>query len=167
MNKKVIITFAGMIGSSKSPIAHYLSCMFGLPIFNVDAIRSEVTEDYLEFNLEEFCHRREERLKDMAEKNESFILDASIDRNWQDYKETIGDLGYKVFIISIDLSKEFITRLYQAKGYDESLKRIDTLYDQHEEFLKNFGQDVSLHIGDAEFHERLMLSENKFREWLS
>ena len=45
MKDKTLITFTGAVGSSKTSIAHFLSSRFGLPIFNNDAIRTEVLED--------------------------------------------------------------------------------------------------------------------------
>lgn len=40
--KKFCVTFAGAVGSSKTPVTHYLSCAFCLPILSNDAIRTEV-----------------------------------------------------------------------------------------------------------------------------
>jgi len=40
--EKFVILFAGAVGSSKSPIANYLSPKLNIPIFNNDAIRFEV-----------------------------------------------------------------------------------------------------------------------------
>ena len=76
MKDKTLITFAGAVGSSKTPIAHFLSLRFGLPIFNNDAIRTEVLEDLGVFDEEEYKRRRDTRLKELAEKNVSFITKA-------------------------------------------------------------------------------------------
>ena len=43
--QKICITFAGCVGSSKTPISNYLSTKLNLPIFNNDAIRSEIIEN--------------------------------------------------------------------------------------------------------------------------
>jgi len=164
--RKILVIFAGAVGSSKTPIASHLSYKFNLPIFNTDAIRSEVTEDLLIFNEEEFRLRRDKRLKELVDKGKSFILDASIDREWTNLRENILKEGYQVFVISMDISKEFLANLYKAKGYKESLKRIDELYNDHEEFLRDFNKDISLHITDKDFKERLNLSEGKLKEFL-
>jgi len=42
---KFCLTFAGAAGSSKTPISNYLSTKLLLPVFNNDAIRTEVIED--------------------------------------------------------------------------------------------------------------------------
>ncbi len=42
---KKVILFAGAVGSGKTPISNYLSYKLNLPIYNNDAIRSEVIED--------------------------------------------------------------------------------------------------------------------------
>jgi cytidylate kinase len=52
-NKKICITFAGAVGSSKTPISNYLSSRLNLPIFNNDTIRSEVIEDLGVFDNKE------------------------------------------------------------------------------------------------------------------
>lgn len=88
---KYIVTFAGSPGSSKTPIATYLSGKFGLPIFNNDSIRTEVTEDLLKFNEEEFRQRSLKRLNDLFNQGDSFILDASIDREWKNYQECLSN----------------------------------------------------------------------------
>jgi len=49
-------------------------------------------------------------------------------------------------MISLDLSKGLLMKLYEAKGYDESLKRLDTLMHDHESFLEKFSDDVGVHI---------------------
>ena len=167
IHRKILVTFAGAVGSSKTPIASHLSSKFNLPIFNTDAIRSEVTEDLFIFNEEEFRLRRDKRLKELISKDKSFILDASIDREWTNLRESILREGYQVFIISIDISRDFLINLYKAKDYEESLKRVDKLHNDHEEFLRNFKKDVSLHITDKDFKERLNLSEDKLKEFLN
>jgi hypothetical protein len=166
-HKKFLVTFAGAVGSSKTPIASYFSYKFDLPIFNTDAIRSEVIEDFLVFNEEEFRLRRNKRLKELLNKGKSFILDASIDREWINLRESVTKEDYQFFIISLDISKNFLIKLYKAKHYEESLSKIDELYNDHEEFLINYINDIALHITDRTFKQRLGLSENKFKEFLN
>ncbi len=82
MNTPICVTFAGCIGSSKTPIATYLSYKFGLPIFNNDALRSEIIEDFREFREDEYISRRNARCLELIESKKSFIFDASVDREW-------------------------------------------------------------------------------------
>jgi adenylylsulfate kinase-like enzyme len=65
MKKKVCIIFAGAVGSSKTPISNYLSIKLNLPIFNNDAIRSEVIEDLGFFDSNEHIKRRNSRLEEI------------------------------------------------------------------------------------------------------
>ena len=74
---------------------------------------------------------------------------------------------YKYFIISLDLSKELLIKLYQAKGYDESLKRLDTLLQDHEKFLERFSDDVEFSISDDQFLNRLELSLKNVDDWIN
>lgn len=166
MRKKFIITFAGAVGSSKTPIAYYISWRLGIPIFNNDAIRTEVIEDVGLFNQQEYEKRRDERLNKIAEEGTSLIYDASIDREWTKWKKDVESLKYETFIISMDLSRDFLTSLYNRKKYTDSLEKIDDLISDHNSFLKDFSGDVNLHISDEEFMNRLELSYTKVKEWL-
>ncbi len=160
-NNKLCVTFAGAVGSSKTPIANYLSTKLNLPVFNNDAIRTEVIEDLGGFDEDAHKARRNERLKGILESGTSFICDVSVDREWEVFKKNLEASGYKWFIISLDLSKDLLVRLYKAKGYFESLERVDQLFNDHEIFLNNFSGDVGLKISDPEFKERLEISFDK------
>jgi hypothetical protein len=157
-NKKPIcITFAGVVGSSKTPIANFLSCKLNLPVFNNDAIRSEVIEDCGILNGDEHLKRKNDRIKEIIQNKISFICDASIDREWNLLKEGLEKSDYDYFIISLNLSKKLLTNLHKAKGYKESLSRLDQLFTEHETFLQKYGNDVGFTITDENFKNRLEL----------
>lgn len=86
INKPLCIAFAGVVGSSKTPIANYLSCKLNLPVFNNDAIRSGVIEDLGMLDTKVYEKRRDERLKEIIKNKISFICDASIDRSFRSWK---------------------------------------------------------------------------------
>jgi adenylylsulfate kinase-like enzyme len=65
---KFCLTFAGVVGSSKTPITNYLSGQLNLPVLNNDAIRTEVLEDLGEFNFDEYIKRRNERAESILKK---------------------------------------------------------------------------------------------------
>ncbi len=165
--EKFCITFAGAVGSSKSPISNYLSYNLNLPVFSNDSIRSEVSEDLKEFNQDEFKNRKNARLNAIFQSGISFILDASIDRQWGESLSKISESGYKFFVISIDISKELLTNLYKSKGYLESLKRLDQLWEDHQNFIKEYKDVVNLSITDETFPSRLELSLNAAKKWMS
>ena len=137
-----------------------------LPIFNNDAILSEIIENKGFWDIEEHRKIRDRRLKEVLDSWISFIADISIDREWIGFKEQLSKYTYKYFIISLDLSKELLIKLYQAKGYDESLKRLDTLLQDHEKFLKKFSDDVGFSISDDQFLNRLELSLKNVDDWI-
>jgi len=83
-----------------------------LPIFNNDAIRSEVIEDLGVFDTEEHLKRRNLRLEEIISDGNSFICDVSIDREWKEFKEKLISSNYTFFIISLDLSKKLLIKLY-------------------------------------------------------
>lgn len=166
MRNKFFITFAGAVGSSKTPIAYYLSHKLNLPILNNDSIRTEVIEDTGSLDVKEYEKRRDIRAEDVAKRGSSFIWDAGIDREWVNLKKNVESFGYQTFIISLNLSKELLTSLYNRKGYSESLARIDDLITGHNTFLENYANEVNLHINDESFANRLELSYEKARDWL-
>jgi hypothetical protein len=165
-NKKYIITFAGAIGCSKTPIATYLSIKLNLPVFNNDSIRTEVSEDLGYFDEKEYLKRRDARLKNIWGQNRSFILDASIDRVWPDLREKLIKLNYNIFIISIDLSKPFLKKLYKIKGYHESLTRLDNVISDHKKLLATFPKDINLRINEKNFSKRLERSYRAIKNWI-
>ncbi|HCC29090.1 MAG: hypothetical protein UU09_C0009G0004 [Microgenomates group bacterium GW2011_GWA2_40_6] len=164
---KYIITFAGPVGSSKTPIANYLSCQFNLPIFNNDTVRTEVVEDLGEFNEEEFRKRVLSRVEKLFQSETSFIFDASIDREWKNYCQKTQESKFRTFIINLDFSKDLLKKIYAAKGYQESLPRLDQLMVDHQEFLIEFNSIVNLRLTDIDFPDRLVLSENALKSWLT
>jgi hypothetical protein len=165
--KKFGVFFAGAVGSSKTPMAHYLSCKFNLPIFSNDAVRTEVAEDLSAPDQTEYEKRRDKRLAEILEKGYSFIYDASIDRQWGNKHRLLQDRNYKWFIVSLDLSKDFLLKLYKVKGYgDISSDGMERLISDHDNFLRNFGQEVNARITDQNFHDRLEVSAKALARWL-
>ncbi len=166
MKEKTIITFAGAVGSSKSPIATYLSWKLNLPIFNNDSIRSEVIEDMGTLDEQEYLKRRDERLKDVLQLGRSFILDASVDRAWDQFQDMADKAGFRACVISLDLSKDLLVSLWEKKGYHETLEQADELVADHDLFLEKYGDVVDLHIEDHDFKDRLRLSYEFVQEFL-
>jgi hypothetical protein len=163
---KFVVTFAGPVGSSKTPIAHHLSYTFNLPIFNNDTIRTEVAEDLLQFDNEEFRKRARKRIKNIVDRDLPFIYDASVDRTWEEIKQILINNNYRWFIINLDLSKSFLVKLYQVKNYEDSLSEIDRFIAEHHKFLKKHKNDISLNINDQNFSNRLSISASKLAKWL-
>ncbi len=166
-HKPVCITFAGVVGSSKTPIATYLSWNLGLPICSNDAVRSEVVEDLLHFDEDEYQQRKNARMRSLMESKKSFLCDVSVDRRWKELREQLNKNGYSWFLISLDLSKELVEKLYAAKEYAVSSKTLDQLLDDHEQFLAKHDADIALHITDETFLQRLSLSLEKVKNWLA
>jgi hypothetical protein len=158
MIMKYCIIFAGPIGCSKTTVANYLSYKLGLPVFNNDAVRAEVTADLKRFDQDEYSKRRDERLGEIYQKGLSFIYDASVDREHDGFKKATDKYGYKYKIISFDLSEKFLRELYSAEGYNRPLKKLIKTIKDHDNFLKNSGLKISAHITDKNFKNRLKIS---------
>jgi len=157
IKRPVCITFAGCVGSSKTPIANFLSCKFGLPVFNNDAIRTEIIEDFGFLDNDIHIKKRNELINDILKNKTSFICDASQDRDWLIFKKELQKHGYSWFIISLDLSKEKLEELYKRKGYNESLLRLDQLFIDHDKFVQQNREDINMVIDDFSFNDRLQL----------
>ncbi|HUC90103.1 MAG TPA: hypothetical protein VMR45_04845 [Patescibacteria group bacterium] len=165
MSKPYCVTFAGVPGSSKSIVAHYLSERFNLPIFSNDNIRFEVREDLLVDNicapaaLQEFEHRSTDRQEWILAQGMPFIRDASVDRSWKRLHEQLERAGYRWFIISMELSEPFLTRLYSMTGRRAALDSLPAYLRQHEDFVAKYGDQVKLRITDETFGDRTQLAE--------
>ncbi len=163
--KKFCVLFAGPIGSSKSPIANYLSYKLNVPVFNNDIIRTEVREDLQNFDADEYDQRRAQRIEELVNSGKPFIYDASIDRKWKDLGSQLIEKGYMPFIISLDISKDKLLRLYEAKNYSD-LEALNRTYDDHQRFMQEFKDVVGLSIGDNQFADRLNLSLRAIEEFI-
>lgn len=163
-DQKRCITFAGAAGSSKTPIANYLSSRLPLPVFNTDAIRTEVTEDLGHLNTTVYDQRRQDRLDVLLTSDSSFIYDTSIDRRWLELQQQLKDYGYRYFVISLDLSLALLGRLYAAKGYTQDFA---AYHRQHEQFLVEYGDVARVHITDDSFPDRLEIAYQATRSWLN
>lgn len=157
--KPMVITFAGPIGSSKTPIAHHLGWNLGIPLFNTDIVRTEFTEDRRSSDRAEFLQVVGERIRSALKFRRNIIIDASIDRLWEEYKKEFLAFDFRLVVISMDISLPFLRELYQLKKYYfDSDEIVLNNYNEHQEFLRNFADDVSLSITDENFDKRLNLS---------
>lgn len=163
---KYLVTFAGPIGSSKSPIAHYLSLKFHLPISSNDVIRTEVIEDMGTLIETEFRSRAKDRFLSLLNSGKIFIFDASVDRRWQNIEAEIYEKGYRVFLVSLDISYQFLEKIHLCKNYQESTDHLKNNFQEHQKFLKKYSQLVSLSINDHNFSNRLLLSQQALDSWL-
>lgn len=170
MGKSFVVIFGGVPGTSKTPVAYYLSWEFSLPIFSHDAIRNEVKEDLLvdDINapeaLKEFEKRAAERREQLLGSGKPVIFDSSVDRKWATQKEQLESRGYSWYLINFELSKPFIENLYKAKDYN--LDVLDHYLGQHKEFMDEHASDVSLEINDGNFSERLSLADSRVRKFI-
>jgi nicotinamide riboside kinase len=85
----------------------------------------------------------------------SFILDSSVDRRYKEIKEGLEQNGYDMFLISIDISKEYLLRLYEAKGYVQTMDEVDRFINDHKNFLVEYEKEVDVKIDDSNFLNRL------------
>lgn len=172
MSSPFCVVFAGVPGSSKTIIAYYLSLNFRLPILSTDNIRFEIKEDLLVDNINEpaahaqYNKRYEDRLLEALKQQSSFIHDGSVDRRWPELKQRLIDARFDYFLVSLDLSKHFLSNLYLKTGRKSALDQLDAYYEQHDVFRQNFAQDVAVSIGDNDFLKRNQITSGVLAAYL-
>ncbi|MEX2006964.1 MAG: hypothetical protein WD877_02255 [Candidatus Saccharimonadales bacterium] len=183
MSKPFAIVFAGVPGSSKSIIAYYLSGKFGIPIFSNDGLRYEVKEDLLINNLilkedllaeginapkalAEYEKRLSQRREELLGTGRPIIFDGSIDRRWAEAREQLLKHQYSWFMISINLSREFLENLFSATNRAAFIPKLDKYFGQHERFLEKYGHEVSIEINDKSFKDRLKVSAEALQNFI-
>lgn len=172
MKQNFIITFAGVQGSSKSPISNHLSYKFNLPVFCNDQLRYEVREDLLVDDIDipealaEFKKRQTKIRNEILASGQPVIIDSSVDRTWPTFKNELQRYEYGWFIISLDFSKEFLEALYAKTGRKWAIKELDLWYQQHQTFLSTYNQDVNLHLTDKNFTNRVQICINELKKFI-
>ena len=177
------VCFAGVPGTSKSIIAYYLSSQFGLPILSNDSLRYEVKEDMLVAKLvlpedlikkginqpkvlAEFERRLSQRRKELLKTGRSIIFDASVDRRWPEIKSELQAAGYSWFMISMELSRQFLEKLFGATDRKDFLPQLDDYFKNHQQFLKRYRSDINLEIDDANFQNRLKIAATELQKFI-
>jgi predicted kinase len=162
---KFVIMFSGVPGSSKSQIAHHLSWNLGLPIFSNDILRTEVTANLGHFENDAYLKLRDKRLDQLMASGKSFIYDASVDRQWAQAKKWLNDNGYEHFVISFNLDRAFVERLYKAKS-STSVDMLDQWFEEHDAFLKEYPDVTNVAIDADNFQQRLETSLREVSQWV-
>lgn len=166
MDKHFCILFSGPIGCSKTPIANFLSTELNLPVLCNDVMRTETTENNDGFDQIKYENLRDSRLQKLFERKLSFIYDASIDRDWLKLKEWLHEFNYNYFVISIDVTEKFLRHLYELKQYHESLSVIGRSLNDHDNFIKKFGEEIGACISEKDFSRRLEVALEAVKIWL-
>jgi uncharacterized membrane protein YcgQ (UPF0703/DUF1980 family) len=81
-------------------------------------------------------------------------------------KEKLVSYDYDFFIISLNLSKDLLSKLYKAKEYFNSLSRIDEIIEDHNNFLAKYSDDIKLNITDNDFINRIQISYQEVGKYL-
>lgn len=153
--KKFCIAFAGVPGCGKSTLAHRLSWELGLPVFSNDMIRHEICiEQSGKLDIEAYNLRHGQYIDKLITKQRSFIYDASVDRRWTDLKRRSDKEGYDIFLVSFNLSPDFMHKLRANIDSPVSEDAMQVYFRQHAEFLEKYKEHVNMYITDQDFPER-------------
>lgn len=173
MQRKYIIAFAGVPGSSKSIIAQHVSLNFNMPIFATDTVRFEVKEDLHIDDIREphalleYERRRQEVWKVLLATGRPFVLDASVDRRWAGIKSDLATAGYGWCLIAMELSSSFMRRLYRDTGRPEAVAELAVYMRQHQTFMNAYAPDIAIRITDETFADRKEIAQDAVSRFLS
>ena len=166
--KPYIVFFAGSVAAGKTDAAYYLSEQFNLPIFSSDAVRrdAKVEKNVVDIHdaLNLFEANRSSRLKAMLAKKQSFIIDASVDRRWAEYKKLAEENGFAYILISFDLSRKKIMDNKARFDHVESKQQFEKWIDDHQKFFDQHAGDAQLHITDENYTQRQELMSKLVKE---
>jgi hypothetical protein len=166
------VVFAGVQGTSKTIIAQHLSYTFNLPIFRTDTVRHEVKEDMLVDSinipeaLAEYERRYDARHGEILKRGKPMIFDNSVDRRWGTIKPKLQTAGFTWYLISLDLSRQFIETLYAKTGRAKAIEKLDRYFQQHEEFVAKYSGDINLKITDDMFLGRLEYAVKGLKQFI-
>ena len=173
MPRPYAVVFSGVPGVSKSPIAHYLSCEFALPVLNTDQIRFEVREDWRlndatwPTGIPEYTRRLRERLGKLLTSGTSFIFDGSQDRMWGERRPQLVKHDFDWCMIGMEPSEPYLRKLYaDTDRADWARDNLTHYLEQHRAFMAEYGADVTLEIGDDNFDRRLVVAADGLRQFL-
>lgn len=122
MDKPFVVLFGGVPGTSKSIIAHHLSCTYHLPIYANDTLRFEIREDMMiDNNLDpelvvEFEKRNQQRRQTMLSGKKPIIFDNSVDRSWAKQKRELTNAGYNWYLIKWNYPDLFSRNYFILQG---------------------------------------------------
>lgn len=161
------IAFAGAAGCGKTPVATNLSWQLGWGVFSTDAIRSELSETwgYPVLNQPEFKEFRDQRFLQALNLGNNLIIDASVDRTWEQKRAELAGRRAEFFIISFDLKEDFLEQLFKIKGY-AATEYIPGWVQDHQNFLNKYGQDVGFRVNEENYPDRINLCYRAVRAWL-
>ncbi len=101
-----------------------------------------------------FINRKDGYLNKLLAKGRSVIYDASVDRTWQAFKQRLEQEGYITFLISFDLSPEFVKKLGTSASSLIDSDAMEVYFTQHKKFLDAHGSTVDVHLTDKNFADR-------------
>lgn len=169
MSQPYCIVFAAPVGAGKTTLAYYLSRNLWLPIYNNDALRAQLRADSENYDLDENLvkEERDRILEGMLSSGKSFIVDASVDREWAKFKQALSSHNYSWFVVSIDLSREFLQKLTSLRGDSNKEDQVDGWLRDHQDFSREYQDDVGVTINDRNYADRLNVTLEAVRQWLS
>lgn len=169
-NPKVLICFSGIPGSGKTYLAKKIEEMYGGLRINNDEIRAIIKkivpqDDNFKEKSQNILENYVFSIISSELKNGLIILDSGIDRRYLKVKEVSDKLGYKIFIIKIEIEEvELKNRI--GKRSVEDQEHFKTEYGRWKEEFMTFNKSVKANIiiksGNLSDRKRLFLELDRF-----
>jgi broad-specificity NMP kinase len=151
-NKPLIITYLGTPGSGKSQISTLLQEKLNCLVIRSDRTQLDLedirNEKYYKGYIDEkrqYIYWAVEQIHNKA-KNQTIILDKSIDRTYEDTLSLAHKLGYRlVVVIALDCSEEeLIKRYHDRHGHhaNDYIKNLERWIKDYENAKKNYKYDL-------------------------
>lgn len=150
-SKPVMVIFSGIPESGISVLAQRVTDHFQGLLINKDQARTlvyeneeinstqepeDILDDYFEFFVKEVAKLP----------NKFLVIDASVDRRYENYKNWAKELGYEIFLVEVNSSRDIISKNIvihrdeqTAKWFNEQLPRWQK---DHEDFVKNHTPNI-------------------------
>ncbi|HSX35414.1 MAG TPA: ATP-binding protein [Patescibacteria group bacterium] len=145
----MLVTFSGTPGCGKTTLANHLAADLHAQCLQSDALREMIRSfgsDPAQISMPSLSDRIiQEVIK--HDRNQLFIIDASMDRVWQFYLKHVKRLGALSFIIRFDMPPVVIRRrMSQRNRHDDQdlLAQFDTFWQQFEDCRRNLPADITL-----------------------
>ena len=171
LEKRTVITFAGVPCSGKSTVSREIEKRYGGVRINFDEVMETISKKNLVKNLEQseqikslFAYTL---LKNPPFKNKLVILDGSIDRRYETLFKICNENKWDYLIIQLEISKKEATRRINERNpdnLDNWLPRVDKWFKEHEKFKENIKSDILMNGEDLDFEFLFEKLDKKFSE---
>lgn len=149
LEKRMVITFAGVPCSGKSIVSEEIEKRYGGIRINFDDVMRTISGKDLVNTIEQNEKMKNlftySILKNPPFKNKLLILDRSIDREYENLLKVCNENKWDYFVIQLEITKQEAIKRIKKRNPDNLnnwLPRIDKWFNEHERFKKKVKSDI-------------------------